>query len=117
MKNLKLIIVICLISMGCISCMSSKSLYTWHNYEDASYVYTKKQTDKTLDKLIKEYKYIISHQKGIRKAVPPGIYAEYAYLLIKMNNKEEGIMMLRKEVELYPESKIFIGRIIKQLEK
>jgi len=49
--------------------------------------------------------------------VQPGICAEYGYLLIKQGKREEGLQLLKKEIELYPESKVFITRIIKQFEK
>lgn len=49
--------------------------------------------------------------------MPPGMYAEYGYLLYKTGKKDEGLAFLKKEVELYPESDTYISRIIKQLEK
>jgi len=48
---------------------------------------------------------------------PPGVNAEYGYLLVKAGQKEEGLTLLKQEVALYPESEKFISRIIKQLEK
>lgn len=36
---------------------------------------------------------------------------------IKKAKKEEGLKYLNKEIEDYPESKVYISRIIKQIEK
>ena len=36
--------------------------------------------------------------------------------IIQNNRMEEGKLMLQKEIELYPESKVFIDRIFKMLE-
>jgi hypothetical protein len=107
---------ICILLLS--SCSTSeKSLYSWYNYVDSSYKFDKRQDQKSTDALLKDYQKIIAKQKGIRQTVPPGIYAENGYMLIKSGKKEEGLALLKKEVELYPESNLFIERIIKQLEK
>ena len=99
------------------SCSAPKDLYSWYNYEDATYTYSKKRTDELQAKVLKQYEKIVSKQKGIRKTVPPGLYAEYGYLLYSTGKQEEGLNCLKKEIELYPESEVYISRIIKQLEK
>ena len=66
---------------------------------------------------IKNYQKIIEKQKGTRQSVPPGIYADYGFILLQMNKTEEGKTMLQKEIESYPESKIFIDRILNMLEQ
>lgn len=99
------------------SCSSQKSLYSWYNSEDATYQYTKKSTDKALTEAMAQYQKVISKQKGVRKVVPPGVNAEYGYLLVKAGKKEEGLALLRAEIKAYPESENFVSRIIKQLEK
>lgn len=110
-----------LIAIGCViamtSCTTQKSLYSWYDSEDATYVYTKKATDESLEKAMEQYKKVITKQKGVRKTVPPGVNAEYGFLLCKAGKKEEGLTLLKAEIRAYPESETFISRIIKQLEK
>ena len=65
----------------------------------------------------KNTKKMIEKQKGLRKTVPPGLNAEYGFLLCKLGKKEEGIKYLKAEMALYPESATYVSRIIKQLEK
>ena len=36
------------------SCTTSSSLYSWYDYEDATYQYSKKQTDELKDNIFKE---------------------------------------------------------------
>lgn len=114
MKKL-FIAAICVIAFT--SCATQKSLYTWYDSEDATYKYTKRGTDELLTKAMAQYEKVISKQKGIRKVVPPGVNAEYGYLLYKAGKKEEGLALLKAEIKAYPESETFISRIIKQLEK
>ena len=73
--------------------------------------------EEKLAEAMAQYKKVITMQKGARKVVPPGVNAEYGYLLVKAGQKEEGMTLLKEEIALYPESEKFISRIIKQLEK
>jgi hypothetical protein len=100
-----------------ISCTTQKPLYSWDKYGTTSYNYIKNSDEKSTKELMETYKKIIENQRGTRKIVPPGIYADYGFLLLQANKTEEGKAMLLKEVELYPESKIFIDRILKMINK
>ena len=72
---------ICVMAMA--SCQTQQSLYSWYDSEDATYTYTKRGTEETLAKAMAQYEKVISKQKGLRKVVPPGVNAEYGYLLCK----------------------------------
>jgi len=99
------------------ACSTQQALYSWGNYENASYNYLKNGDELSTQELIKTYQAIIDKQKGKRGAVPPGIYADYGFILLQANRTEEGKAMLLKEITLYPESKVFIERILKMTEK
>jgi len=114
MRNL---LVTVLFAFALSSCTSPQYLYSWYDYVDASYQYEKKETPKSEENLSKSIQKVMKKQNGSRKVVPPGIYAENGYMLIKAGKKEEGLSLLKKEIELYPESQVFIGRIVKQIEK
>jgi hypothetical protein len=99
-----------------VSCSSQKPLYTWSNYNQTSYNYLKNSDEKSTQQLIETYDKIIEKQKGARANVPPGLYADYGFLLLQTNRTEQGKAMLQKEIALYPESKVFVDRILKMLE-
>lgn len=99
------------------SCQTQQPLYSWYDSENATYVHTKRATDETLEKAMVQYQKVIAKQNGLRKTVPPGVNAEYGYLLCKAGRKQEGLTLLRAEIQAYPESEKFISRIINQLEK
>lgn len=115
------IIVLSLVSIfvfGGTSCaIGESSLYSWDQYENVTYNFTKDPSDNNREKLIACYDKIILKQKGTRKTVPPGMYAEKAFILIGQNKKQEAIELLNQEMVLYPESKSFIEKIISQLNK
>jgi len=112
---MKKIILIAFSICALYSCTAPK-LYSWSNYETTSYNYLKASNEKTSADLVKSYQEIIKKQEGTRGVVPPGIYADYGFLLLQLNKTTEGKEMLMKEIELYPESKVFIDRILKKLD-
>lgn len=115
---MKKILLMVLGTFALTSCMTTtKSLYSWYDYEDASYEYNKRQTDELQVKLLEQYKKITEKQRGTRGVVPPGLYAEYGYLLYKTGKKDQGLTFMKQEIAAYPESEKYISRIIKQLEK
>lgn len=46
------------------SCGSTKSLYSWYNYEDATYQYNKKRTDELKVKMMDQYLKLIQNRKA-----------------------------------------------------
>lgn len=128
------------------SCGISNSLYYWGGmqqgttaYENLAYQSYDKQTPKSICDLVVVYENMVTHPGGTRQIPPPGICAEYGYLLLQpetattfMNNAtfsqkrifnrsdyevfflERGQEMLKKEMELYPESAQFIAPLIKK---
>lgn len=117
MRKLLPVILTSIVLVSCETTQKVPALYSWHNYENTTYQYSKRQTDELRDKVLAEYKVLVENQKGVRGVVPPGLYAEYGYLLCKVGEKEKGLEALKEEIKLYPESEQYISRIIKQLEK
>ena len=105
-----------LVTLTLTSC-ATKTLYSWGNYDDISYKYLKNSDEKSTEQLIKEYQRMIDKQTGTRRTVPPGVYADYGFILLQAEKIAEGKAMLEKEIMLYPESKIFIDKILKMFEK
>lgn len=90
------------------SCSTVKPLYSWYNYEDITYQYSKKSTEELQVKVLEQYQKMIDKQKGARGVVPPGLYAEYGYMLYRTGKKEEGLSFLKEEIKAYPESETYI---------
>lgn len=143
MRKTILFLTVCLVLS---SCGTTSSLYYWGGnangttaYEHLAYKTYDKQTPESICKLIVTYEDMVSNPKGTRQVPPPGICAEYGYLLLQpataetfANNataiqkntfdgtdystlfRERGEEMMKKEIELYPESEIFIAPLIKR---
>ena len=109
-------------------------------YEHLAYKNYDKQTPESICKLICIYEEIVTYPGGSRKVPPPGICAEYGYMLLIPENAEifakhatsmqkrtfssteyttlfpeKGKQLMLKEIELYPESAKFIAPLIERL--
>ncbi len=134
-------------ALSLISCgTTASSLYYWGGvqngataYENLAYQSYDKQTPKSICNLVAVYENMVSRPGGTRQVPPPGICAEYGYLLLQtgtadvfMQNasfsqkklfktddygilfREKGREMLEREIEYYPESAQFILPLIKK---
>ena len=75
------------------SCGVTASLYYWGGtrngfttYDHLAYKHTDKQTPEFICKLICMYEDIVSNPGGTRSMPPPGICAEYGYMLLIPEN-------------------------------
>ena len=112
------------------SCGTTTSLYYWggKNYD--------KQTPESLCQLICIYEDMVKNPGGTRKMPPPGICAEYGYILLipetahifseyatsaqkKMLDAtdftQKGKELLEMEIRLYPESIKFVKPLMEKL--
>jgi hypothetical protein len=87
------------------------TLFYWGDYSSTLYDLTKNPDDKTLAPHKKSLQDIIVMSPQRRLQVPPGVYAEYGFMLIKEGKETEGLENFDKEISLYPESKVFIQRL------
>lgn len=131
------------------SCSAPSTLYYWGGtqnettaYENLAYLSYEKQTPKSICDLVALYEDMVTNPGGARRVPPPGICAEYGYLLLQpetatvfMNNatnrqkrlfessdyvvlfRERGKELLEMEIRLYPESVCFIRPILKRIAK
>lgn len=107
MKRILPILKVGTLLAGC----APQALFYWDDYSETLYQYKKAPDDKSLAERVKSLEKIITESPKQRKAVPPGVYAEYGYILLKQGKVPEGMGNLDKEAKLYPESSIFVGRL------
>lgn len=135
------------LSVFALSSCGVPALYYWGGtqngattYENLAYKDYKTQTPDVICKLICTYEKIVTTPTGTRQVPPPGICAEYGYLLLQPETAqiflttatsqqksafkgndyeslflERGKEMLQKELEYYPESRVFVEPLIKKL--
>jgi len=92
-------------------CAPTATTFYWGDYSSTLYDLKKNPGDKTLDAHTKQLLLIIAESGKRNKPVPPGVYAEYGYILLKGGKEADGMEYLDKEAALYPESVVFVQRI------
>ena len=144
---MKKLFILSLVATCLSSCGMTSSLYYWGGdqngataYESLAYKNYDKQTPESICKLICMYEDVVSNPGGTRRMPPPGICAEYGYMLLIPENAEifakhatsmqkrtfnsteyatffpeKGKQLMLKEIELYPESAKFIAPLIERL--
>jgi hypothetical protein len=106
---MKRIYIIAIVMLAiCLSGCATKK-YAWNNYDGALYQHYKNPTEE--DAFIAKLKEIISDGEVSGK-VPPGIYAEYGYVLYEKGQNDEAIKYFQKESDKWPESRTFMAKMI-----
>jgi hypothetical protein len=91
-------------------------LYNWGNYQYTSTAYGMYgERKEVLEKHITELQKIINESEAKNQRVAPGIYAEYGQILFETNKKAKAKKYFILEQTTYPESTIFINRVLIKL--
>lgn len=103
--RLMLLLIVALTAAGC-----ATSQYQWGSYEPALYRYYKNPA--TLDDYAEQLASVIARGEPGRQ-VPPGIYAEYGYVLLLQGKRDEAIAHFEREKRAWPESVRLMDILIK----
>ncbi len=110
MKKIPLILLI-QISLFFLGCATQKQMYYWGNYSSSLYAYKKTPNEENLLQHKQNLFNIIEESKARDLRVPPGVYCEYGYILMKEGNYKEALQYFDLEEQTYPESKVFIQNL------
>lgn len=110
-----LIIVVAVLLVSCAP--KIKPLYYWGDYEETSYKIVKGNEENDVQKFMKALQDVSEHpEKSSSGKIPPGVCADFAFFLMKQGKVGEGKLWLIREKELYPESAVFVDKILKMAE-
>ena len=99
----------CLVLAGLLGACAPQDLYHWGEYESRLYAHYKDPHD--LEPLAKELESTIAAGEESQR-VPPGLYAEYGYLLMVKKQHGEAIAYFNKEKTAWPESTVLMDKMI-----
>ena len=90
----------------------AESLLHWGKYENSLVErYIENDTSQTETHLREAF----TEAETTQKHVPPGIYADYGFMLYKRGDKSSAICYFQKERALYPESSFFMNKLIERI--
>lgn len=98
-------------ALGCFSLVGCQTtMYEWGQYDAALYAHYREATsDVQFAEALAE---VIAKAEASDKQVPPGLYAEYGAALMELGEYDEAIRYFSKEGDMWPESRVFMDRLI-----
>ena len=91
-------------------CATPSQKYNWGDYDASLYAYYKVPAKEA--ELAATLDAIIHNADTSHTTVPPGVYAEYGYLLLQQGKGEDAAKYFALESLHWPESKVFMDRMI-----
>ena len=109
--SLRTLILSPLILLVAAGCVTQHQRYDWGSYDPSLYGYYKNPAN--VGELSASLAAVIDAASTNHATVPPGIYAEYGYLQLQQGKNSAAIDLFKQEESHWPESKIFMDRMIK----
>lgn len=102
--------IFCLLLLtGLLGACAPKTVYNWGDYENRLYAYYK--NPEAMEALMKALDSAITEgEKDSR--IPPGLYAEYGFLLLEKEQRGEAVIYFNKEKSTWPESTVLMDKMI-----
>ena len=91
-----------------------KYRYEWSDYDKKLYSHYQNPADK--EEFAKALKETLDDAVSSNQ-IPPGIFAEYGFLMQEQGNSLEAIQYYQKEADKWPESKFFMNKMISVAQK
>lgn len=91
--------------IGCVA----QSRYNWSNYDTKMYKHYKTPAER--EEFVQALKEVLDNAEQNGK-VPPGIYAEYGFVMYEQGNNQQAILYFQKEANKWPESRVFMAKLI-----
>lgn len=91
-------------------------LFHWGQYEESLYARHQDLSEQGQAVAFKMLEVTIQEAEAAKSRVPPGVYADYGYLLFKQGKVEDAVVYFRKEAETYAESKYLMESIISRIQ-
>jgi len=96
-------------------CASRGTLYHWGDYDEALYRHYRRPQDR--EEWVESLKTAVLAAEREGRKVPPGLYAEYGYALYEEGVFPQAIVYFQKEREEWPESRLFMEKMIRNAER
>jgi hypothetical protein len=91
-------------------CATNTEKYHWGEYDSSLYAYYRDPSK--VAELSAALEAVVKDAEQTKSVVPPGVYAEYGYLLLQQNRSKEAIGLFEQEKSSWPESTVFMNRMI-----
>lgn len=97
----------------CLAGCGAKTKYAWNGYDDTLYQHYKNPAE--YENFAAKLKEAVEEATASGN-VPPGMYAEYGYVLFEQGSTGEAARYFRMESDKWPESRVLMAKLIKLAE-
>ena len=104
-------VLVCALAALSFSACAPATHYAWGGYDQALYGFYKNPQDRA--PFIEQLRVIIASAEQSGQRVPPGLFAEYGYLLFEEGKTPEAILYFQKERQAWPEAVPFMDKMIR----
>lgn len=106
----KSILILCVLTLA--ACADQNSAYRWGGYSSHLLEYYKDPQEK--GRFAEKLSEVVTKAEAENR-VPPGLYAEYGYILLEMDRSRDAVSYFAKEKEKWPESAFLMTKLIDRL--
>lgn len=107
------LLILATLSLMFSGCETTRPLYSWGRYEPLSYSALTETV--SAEEQIAVLEEDLEIAKSENQATPPGVNAYLGYLYLKIGNVNYAVTAFEKEKTLFPESEVFIDRLLEKL--
>ncbi len=94
-------------------CATSSQLYDWGRYQGSLEQRYEREDSAQAEQMVREQ----MAAYGGSQRVPPGVYADYGFLLFRRGDTAGALAFFEKEKRAFPESTILMDRLIDRIKK
>lgn len=111
-------LVFILLSLFLTACANQNNrLYQWGSYENMVYESYHEPGKYSSQSQIIEMEKDLEKARAANKSLPPGHYAYLGYLYFQSGQLDKALTALQTEKTIFPESTIYMDRLIEQIKK
>lgn len=94
-----------------VGCAAAKPMYYWEDYSSSLYNLKKTSNETNLLAHKQVLEKIVEQSSHHNVRVPPGVFCEYGFIMMKEGNNKEALKYFDLEEKTYPESKILVEKL------
>ena len=98
-------------------CAAPKTLYTWGRYEELIYVSYSAPGSVPPEMQVEKMEQDYQAARASDKRVPPGWHAHLGYLYFQLGKLDQAQQELQTEKAEFPESAVFVDRLLANLKR
>lgn len=113
MSRLAWLPVLCALLIGC----AKPTLYSWGRYEELIYVSYAAPGKVSPEMQVEQLEQDYQKARAENKRVPPGFHAHLGYMYFQLGKLDQARQELETEKAEFPESAVFVDRLLANLRK